>query len=96
MELNALTISGVIITILIGVVGFFVSRLINDVKHCMVETGRNKGRIDLIAKQQENDVKRIENTTQLEIKALAQNVHVLSNNVHDLVVMMAEHGIKKK
>lgn len=96
MELNAITLASLVITILLGIVGFFITRLINDVKQCIVETGRNKGRIDLIAKQQENDVKRIENTTQLEIKALAKNVSDLSNNVNELVVMLAENGIKRK
>tara|TARA_R110001632_G_scaffold62542_1_gene150148 strand:+ start:535 stop:825 length:291 start_codon:yes stop_codon:yes gene_type:complete len=96
MELNAVTLAGLVITILLTVVGFFISRLINDVKHCIIQTGRNKGNIELIKKQQENDIKRIEDATQKELKILALNVCKLSENVQNLVVMLAEVGIKKK
>lgn len=96
MELNALTLAGVIITLLLTIVGFFLSRLINDVKECIIETGKNKGRIDLIAKQQENDVKRIEESTQLELQTLTKNVCQLSDSVQQLVVMLAEKGITKR
>jgi len=96
MEINTITLAGILITILLAIVGFFLKRLIVDVKICIIETGRNKGRIDLIAKQQENDIKRIEASTQFELQALTKNVCKLSENVQQLVVMLAEVGIKKK
>tara|TARA_B100000497_G_C7423488_1_gene265446 strand:+ start:302 stop:592 length:291 start_codon:yes stop_codon:yes gene_type:complete len=96
MELSAITLASLVITILLTVVGFFLTRLINDVKHCTVQTGKNKGNIDLIAKQQENDIKRIEDATQYELKALTKNICTLSDSVQQLVVMLAENGIKKK
>ncbi len=96
MEANTITLASIIITILLAIVGFFLTRLINDVKHVIIETGRNKGRIDLLAKQQENDVRRIEDATQCELQTLTKNVSTLSNNVNALVVMLAEVGIKKK
>ena len=96
MEINLITLSGIIMSILLGIIGFFLTRLINDVRRCSIETGKNKGRIDLIAKQQENDVKRIELTTQLELQALTKNVNQLSSNVQELVVILAQNGIKQK
>ncbi len=90
-----MTLAGIVITILLSIVGWFISRLISDVKDCISETGKNKGRIDLIAKQQENDVKRIENSTKLELQVLTKNVCKLSDNVNDLVLLLAEKGIKK-
>ncbi len=95
MEINLMTLAGIVITILLSIVGWFISRLIHDVKDCISETGKNKGRIDLIAKQQENDVKRIESTTKQELQVLTKNVCKLSDNVNDLVLLLAEKGIKK-
>lgn len=96
MELSAVTVAGLVITILLTVVGFFLTRLINDVKYCIIQTGRNKGNIELISKQQENDIKRIEDSTQKELKILTLNVSKLSETIQNLVVMLAEVGIKKK
>jgi hypothetical protein len=90
-----MTLSGIIITLLLSIVGWFLSRLIHDVKECINETGKNKGRIDLIAKQQENDIKRIESTTKQELQVLTKNVCKLSDNVNDLVLLLAEKGIRK-
>ena len=96
MEIDAITLASLVITILLAIVGFFLTRLINDVKHCILQTGRNKGSIELIAKQQENDIKRIEDATQYELKTLTKNICALSDSVQQLVVMLAENGIKKK
>lgn len=95
MEISVVTLGGVIITILLSIVGWFLSRLIHDVRDCISETGKNKGRIDLIAKQQENDIKLIQNTTKQELQVLTKNVCKLSDNVNDLVLLLAEKGIKK-
>ena len=74
--------AGSIIAILIAIVGFF------------VETGKNKGRIDLINAQLTNDVKRIEERTASELKTLTNNVNVLSENVNALVLCLAQKGVK--
>ena len=95
MEMSVLTLAGVVITILLSIVGWFISRLIHDVRDCITETGKNKGRIDLLAKQQENDIKRIEDSTQQELQVLTKNVCKLSDNVNDLVLLLAEKGIRK-
>lgn len=95
MEKSVLTLAGVVITILLSIVGWFISRLIHDVRDCITETGKNKGRIDLLAKQQENDIRRIEDSTQQELQVLTKNVCKLSDNVNDLVLLLAEKGIRK-
>lgn len=96
MEINVLTLSGIVMSILLGIIGFFTARLVNDVRRCTIETGKNKGRIDLIAQQQENDIRRIEQNTQLELQMLAKNVNQLSSSVQELVVILAQNGIKLK
>tara|TARA_R110002050_G_scaffold98085_1_gene203802 strand:- start:24 stop:314 length:291 start_codon:yes stop_codon:yes gene_type:complete len=96
MDFSAITLAGLVITILLTVVGFFLTRLINDVKYCIIQTGKNKGNIELISKQQENDIKRVEDATQKELKILTLNVCKLSETIQQLVVMLAEVGIKKK
>ena len=96
MEENMLIPAGTIIALLIGIIGFFIARVLNDVKKVIEETGKNKGRIDLVARQQENDIKRIEERTQIELNNLTKNVCTLSENVNNLVVILADNGLKKK
>ena len=96
MEENMLIPAGTIIALLIGIIGFFIARVLNDVKKVIEETGKNKGRIDLVARQQENDIKRIEERTQIELNNLTKNVCTLSENVNILVVILADNGLKKK
>lgn len=88
-------LSGTVVMLLLAIIGWFINRLIADVKKCIEDTGMNKGRIDLIAQQQENDIKRIEENTQNEIKLLAKNVDSLSTSVGNLVSIIAESGLKK-
>lgn len=87
-------LSGTVVMLLLAIIGWFINRLIADVKKCIEDTGINKGRIDLIAQQQENDIKRIEENTQNEIKLLAKNVDSLSTSVGNLVSIIAESGLK--
>ena len=96
MEGNILIPAGTIIFLLMGIIGFFVSRVLNDVKQVMEETGKNKGRIDIVARQQENDIKRIEERTALELSTLTKNVNALSENVNTLCTILVENGIKKR
>jgi uncharacterized protein YoxC len=90
-----LTLSGSIISIMMIILGFFLSKLVADIRKCIEETGKNKGRIDLIAQQQQNDVKRIEETTQTEIRSLSKNVQTLSVSVQNLVTIVAEGSVSK-
>lgn len=88
-----LGLAGFIITLCFTVIGFFLNRLVTDVRASVEEAGKNKGRIELVEQQLVNDTKRIEAMTQLELKVLSQNVSDLSKNVNTLVVSLAKKGI---
>lgn len=95
MKESYLLEAGTIISFLMGIIGFFIVRLLNDVKRVIQDTGKNKGRIELVARQQENDIKRIEERTQLELENLTKNVSLLTDNVNALCTMLAQKGIQK-
>lgn len=80
-----LGIAGVIIMLLVSILGYFLKVVHTDVKSAVVEAGKNKGRIELVEQQLNSDVKRIEQTTQLELRSLAENVNRLSASVEQLV-----------
>lgn len=82
--------SGSIITLLMSIVGFFLHRVVNDLKKYIEMTLENRSRIDLVEQQQKNDIKRIEERTQLELQQLTKNVNLLSKNVHDLILKISE------
>ena len=71
--------------LLIGIVGFFLKQTMNEVKKAIELSIKNSERIKLVEQQQRNDVKRIEERTQLEIRQLTQTIEQLSKNV-DLLV----------
>ena len=80
-----LTIAGVMIITLIGTIGYFLRILHYDTKRAIEDVGKNKGRIELVEQQLNNDVKRLEQTTQLELRNLAETVGKLSKSVEQLV-----------
>lgn len=82
-----LSIAGVIILMLFGILGYFIKLVHSDTKTAVEECGKNKGRIELVEQQLNSDVKRIEQTTQLELRNLAETVNRLSKSVEDLVQM---------
>lgn len=99
------SVAGAIIGLCLTVIGFFLNRLISDgkktsddvsksIRDAFDEIGRNKGRIELIDQQQKNDIKRIEEMTQLEIRTLSKNVSELTTNVNNLVMSLATKNEK--
>lgn len=78
-------LAGSLILLLIGVISYFLKMVHNDVKKALVEVGKNKGNIELVQLQLNSDVKRIEQTTQLELRNLADTVGKLSHSVEQLV-----------
>ena len=83
---------GALILILFSIVGYFLKIVHSDVKNTVTETGKNKGRIELVEQQLSNDVKRIEATTQLELRSLTESVSQLSKSVQKLVeLQMSKH-----
>lgn len=78
-------IAGGIIGLLLLILGYFLKIIHNDTKKAIEEVGKNKGRIELVEQQLNSDVKRLEQTTQLELRNLAQTVNKLSVSVEQLV-----------
>jgi len=89
-----LGLSGTIILLLFGVLGYFLKIVHTDAKKAVEEMGKNKGRIELVEQQLNSDVKRIEQTTQLELRNLAATVSKLSNSVELLVKVHLESNHK--
>ena len=82
-----LWISGILITLLLTVVGFFLARIVSDVRSSTLEIGKNKGAIELVAQKQASDIKRVEETTQLELRQLTEQVSGLASSVQALVTI---------
>lgn len=77
-------IAGSLISILMIIIGFFIVRLITDIKNAKEDAGKNKGRIELVEQQQRNDIARIEQMVQLELKIMSERVGDMSDKVGDL------------
>lgn len=80
-----LGLAGTLILILFGIIGYFLKIVHSDAKKAVEECGKNKGKIELLELQLTSDVKRIEQTTQLELRNLADTVGKLSHSVERLV-----------
>jgi hypothetical protein len=83
--IDFVAISEGLIMLLLAVIGWFLNKTMQEVKHAVDLSNQNSSRIELVEQQQRNDVKRIEETTQLEIRQLTQTIEQLSKNV-DLLV----------
>ena len=86
-----LTAAGSIIVILFGIIAYFLRIVHADAKKAVEDCGKNKGSIELVQLQLNSDVKRIEQTTQLELKNLALTVGRLSDSVEQLVKIQINH-----
>jgi len=75
-------------SILTTIVGFFLFRVISDVRKNTENIGKNKGTIELVKQKQEDDTTRIEQTTQLEIRNLATQVKSTNENMDRVANLM--------
>ena len=89
-----ISIAGGIIGILLFLLGYFLKIIHSDTKKAIEEVGKNKGRIELVEQQLNSDVKRLEQTTQLELRTLAQTVTKLSASVDQLVQIQLQAAVK--
>jgi hypothetical protein len=90
-----LGISGILILSLFGIIGYFLKIVHSDTKKAIEDMTKNKARIELLELQLNSDVKRIEQTTQLELRNLAETVNKLSVSVEQLVKFQIQNGFKK-
>ena len=88
-----LGLAGSVIFLLLTIIGFFIARIVTDVRKNTTNIGQNKGKIELVGQQQKNDTQRIEEMTQIEIRVMSKSVTELSNNVQVLVTALAKKGI---
>ena len=91
-------IAGFLIVTMIGIIGFFLKRVLtemkNDIKKNTEDCGKNKGRIELVEQQQIADTKRIEAMTQLELRVLTGSVKDLTATVNNFVGAFIKNGMK--
>jgi len=87
------TVAGAVILLLLTILGFFLARVVSDVKANTSNIGKNKGRIELVEQQQVNDTKRLEEMTQLELKVMSGKVGELSDSVKMFVTALAKKGM---
>lgn len=91
-----LSMSGVLLMLTLAIIGFFGKKILSefkeeiktmkdDIKDNSRECSENKGRIDLLDQQQQNDIRRIEEMTQMELKVMSSKVSELSEAIKMLV-----------
>ena len=92
-------VAGTIIMVLLTVIGFFLARIVSDVKSNTEKIGKNKGKIELVEQQQLNDVQRIEETTQLELQKFGEKINDLatlvstqSENTSNLIAILTKNA----
>ena len=82
-----LWLAAIVIGVLVTIVGFFIARIVTDVRNNTGHIGKNKGTIELVKQKQESDIERVEKTTQLELQQLSRNVGGLAESVQALVAI---------
>jgi hypothetical protein len=70
----------------IGIIGYFLKIIHNDVRKNTEELGKLKGKIELVEQESRLKFETIQVQTQLEIKNLAKNVSELSDAVKQLIL----------
>lgn len=88
-----LTIAGSAFTLLLVIMGYFLKMVHNDIRSNIAETGKLKGRLELVEQKATNDIKHLQEVSQIEIKNMAENISELSKNVNKLVIALAKRNI---
>lgn len=89
-----LSIAGSIILLCFAVIGFFLSRLISDVKQNTENIGKNKGNIEILTKQQENDLKLFNEVTQLKFQRVTDDLALLTEQISKLTDILIKSNTK--
>ena len=76
-----LSISGVIIIILIGVVGFFLRILHTDLRTTVRDLNKLDAQVSLIKQDADSKIEKLTALTQLEMRQLTKNIEDLTSNV---------------
>jgi cobalamin biosynthesis protein CbiD len=76
---------GSLILLLLGIIGFFLRTLHGDLKTVVKECAANTAKIDLVDQKYEGAINLTNQTTQLEIRNLTDNVNNLATAVDRFV-----------
>lgn len=88
-----MTVIGASFTLVVGILGYFLKIVHNDVRKNIQEAGKNKGKIELIEQKMISDKQHFEQTTQKEIRTMASNVNKLAKNVNTLVLTLVGNNL---
>lgn len=70
----------------IAIIGYFLKMVHNDVRKAVEDTGKLKGKIELVEQESRLKYQQILETTQLEIRNLTKNISDLAEAVKELMV----------
>ena len=90
MEISEITL--IAVSAVVTIIGYFLKLVHSDVRKSTEDMGKLKGKIELVEQETRLKYQLIQETTQQEIKNMAQKIGELSDTVHELV----RHQIKQK
>lgn len=70
----------------IAIIGYFLKMVHNDVRKAVEDTGKLKGKVELVEQESRLKYQQILETTQLEIRNLTKNISDLAVAVKELMV----------
>lgn len=70
----------------VGIIGYFLKMVHNDVRKAVEDTGKLKGKIELVEQESRLKYQQILETTQLEIRNLTKNISDLAEAVKELMI----------
>lgn len=100
METLFFSVTGSLLIILLGVIGYFLRIQHKDIRRAIEELGKLKGKVELLEQKANSDYKLLQQQTQADIKlvqkeigTMARSVGSLSANVEKLLLYLAENNI---
>jgi hypothetical protein len=72
----------------VGIIGYFLKMVHSDVRKAVEDTGKLKGKIELVEQESRLKYQQILETTQLEIRNLTKNISDLAEAVKELMIKM--------
>jgi hypothetical protein len=76
-----------IITTIIGIIGYFLRIIHVDVRKVVEDQGKLKGKIELVEQESRLKYQSIQEQTQIELKNLARSVADLTDTVRELITL---------
>lgn len=83
MDISQITL--VAVSAIVAIIGYFLKLVHTDVRKSTEDMGKLKGKIELVEQENRLKYQLIQETTQQEIKNMAQKIGELSDTVHELV-----------